>query len=120
MKNILITGANGLLGAEFKARLTDEEAWFCGHADLDITDFEAVRRFLKGRKIRYIINCAACRDAEYLEDHPEQAVPVSVDGPRNLAVAAKENGAVLIHVSTDYVLTAENRCLIWKPTRSIR
>ena len=51
MKNILITGANGLLGAEFKARLTDEEAWFCGHADLDITDFEAVRRFLKGRKI---------------------------------------------------------------------
>ena len=42
MKNILITGANGLLGSEFKARLTDEEAWFCGHADLDITDFEAV------------------------------------------------------------------------------
>ena len=71
MKNILITGANGLLGSEFKARLTDEEAWFCGHADLDITDFEAVRCFLKGRKIRYIINCAACRDAEYLEDHPE-------------------------------------------------
>lgn len=120
MKNILITGANGLLGSEFKARLTDEEAWFCGHADLDITDFEAVRCFLKGRKIRYIINCAACRDAEYLEDHPEQAVPVSVDGPRNLAVAAKENGAVLIHVSTDYVLTAENRRLIWKPMRSIR
>lgn len=29
MKNILITGANGLLGSEFKARLTDEEAWFC-------------------------------------------------------------------------------------------
>ena len=103
MKNILITGANGLLGSEFKARLTDEEAWFCGQADLDITDFDAVRRFLKDRKIRYIINCAACRDAEYLEDHPEQAVPVSVDGPRNLAVAAKENGAVLIHVSTDYV-----------------
>ena len=77
MKNILITGANGLLGAEFKARLADEEAWFCGHADLDITDFEAVRRFLKGRKIRYIINCAACRDAGYYFNRPLITVAAS-------------------------------------------
>lgn len=103
MKHILVTGANGLLGTEFKARLSSDEAWFCGREELDITDINAVRNFFQNKKIHYIINCAACRDAEYLEDHEIEAEPISVQGPKNLAIVAKENNATLIHVSTDYV-----------------
>lgn len=103
MENILVTGANGLLGSEFRERLSPENNFFCSHADMDITDISSIRNFVKGKDVKYILNCAASRDAEYLEDHFEEAKNISVNGPRNLAKVAKEIGAVFVHFSTDYV-----------------
>lgn len=103
MKDILIVGAYGLLGSEFRERLSEKQAFFCGHKDFDITNIQTMRDYVSGKNIKYIINCAACRDAEYLESHQEEAEAISVDGPRNLAIISSEIGAVLIHVSTDYV-----------------
>lgn len=103
MEQILITGANGLLGSELRERLSPANNFFCSREDMDITDMDSIRRYVAGKQIKYIINCAASRDAEYLESHYEEAEKISVDGPRNLALIANELGAVLIHISTDYV-----------------
>jgi len=107
MKNILITGANGLLGSEFRERLSPEHNFFCSHADMDITDINSIRSYVKDKKISYIINCAASRDAEYLEDHYDEAEKISIHGPENLAKVSNEIGAPLIHISTDYVFDGQ-------------
>lgn len=90
------------MGCEFKERLGGE-AYLAGRAECDITDIESIRRYVADKKIDVIINCAADRNAEAMEDDYESARKISVDGPRNLAIAAKEIGAALIHFSSDYV-----------------
>lgn len=101
--NILLTGANGLLGSEFKRCLSPEHAYFCGRDELDVTKLDSVRSFLKNKRVDYIVNCAANCNAEYLEENPEVSAEINELAPVNLAIAANEIGATLIHFSSDYV-----------------
>ncbi|MBS4773483.1 MAG: dTDP-4-dehydrorhamnose reductase [Proteobacteria bacterium] len=103
MGKILITGASGLIGSEFRARLSADEAYFAGHRDCDVTSLENIMTYAGDKDISVIINCAASRDAEYLEDNPESGLAINVQAPKNLAVAANKLGAALIHISSDYV-----------------
>lgn len=107
MKKILVTGARGLLGSEFKERLDNSSAYFCDRDEMDITNISSVREYVNGKEISCIINCAAGRDAEYLEDNFAEAQLISVDGPKNLAIVANEINASIIHISTDYVFDGE-------------
>ena len=110
MKNILITGANGQLGKEImrleKKRTnvfyTDIVEDGIVHA-LDICSKKDVTKFLVEHNIGTIVNCAAYTDVERAEDDPELCKKVNVKGVSVLAQAAKELGAALIHISTDYV-----------------
>lgn len=93
----LITGSHGQLGTELAkllpaAKLTDR-------AELDITDAEAVKRYVAENGIDFIINCAAYTAVDKAEEEPEIAAKINIDGPRNLAAS----GAKVIHISTDYV-----------------
>ncbi len=101
---ILITGANGMLAHSVKARVEKGNEIICTDvADLDITNEEAVSKFVKETKPNYIINCAAFTAVDKAETAGEIVEKINAEGPRNLAKAAKENDAVLIHISTDYV-----------------
>ena len=94
----LVTGANGQLGNELKKRLTG--AVFTDKSVLDITDANAVQKFVKENNIDLIINCAAYTAVDKAEKEDVlQAIKVNIDGPRNLA----QTGAKIIHISTDYV-----------------
>lgn len=97
MKNILITGANGQLGNEFRSVLP--YAVFAGHNDLDITNAKAVNKFVKTYDIDTIVNCAAFTATEQAEDNYDLAYDVNVLGPKNLA----RTGCKIVHISTDYV-----------------
>ncbi len=93
----LITGCNGQLGTELAQRLPDA---ICADIDiLDITDADAVNKFVKSNNIDVIINCAAYTAVDKAEENIELATKINVDGPRNLA----KSGAKVIHISTDYV-----------------
>lgn len=103
MMRVLVTGASGQLGQDlmrelgrgrFSAEATDV-------AELDITDLGAVRRTLRG--FQAVINCAAYNDVDRAEGEEEAAIRVNALGPRNLAIACEEKGAVLMHFSTDFV-----------------
>lgn len=100
---ILITGANGMLAKSVKSKLANNELICTDVADLDITDKEAVMEFVKNTKPEYIINCAAFTAVDKAETAGPIVEKINAEGPKNLAVAANEYGAKLIHISTDYV-----------------
>lgn len=101
---ILITGANGMLAKEVREKFEKENELICTDvADLDITNEEAVERFVEEAKPEYIINCAAFTAVDKAETAGEIVEKINGDGPANLAKAAKKVGAKLVHISTDYV-----------------
>ena len=103
--NILVTGSAGQLGLEMRrvaAEQMPQHHWrFTDVAELDITDAAAVRRAADG--VDVIVNCAAYTNVDQAEVDTELARRINSDAVRNLALAAAETGALLIHVSTDYV-----------------
>ena len=100
---ILITGANGMLARAVCNELKEEELILTDVADLDITNIEAVRKFVNEVKPEYIINCAAYTAVDKAEEEIEIARKVNALGPKNLAIIANEEDITLIHISTDYV-----------------
>src|SRR5574344_1152789 len=109
--NILITGANGQLGNEMRrvaANSTDKYI-FTDVAELDITNVDAIRTMVKSNHINVIVNCAAYTNVDKAEDDYRTADLLNNKAVENLATAAKEADATLIHISTDYVFQGE-RC----------
>lgn len=101
---ILITGANGMLAKEIREKFAEgNELILTDVAELDITNKEGVINFVNEKKPELIINCAAFTAVDKAEECQELAEKINGDGPTNLAIAAKEAGAKLVHISTDYV-----------------
>lgn len=110
--NILVTGCNGQLGNVIRDRQPryPQIQWYnTDVAELDITDKDAVCRFIADNHIDGIINCAAYTAVDRAEDDVEKATLLNVTGPANLAAAIEQTGGWLIHISTDYVFDG-NHC----------
>lgn len=106
MKKILITGCNGQLGRAvnlFYTGRTDLEFINTDVDNLDIADIDAVMDLVRRTKPYAIINCAAYTAVDACETNRDLAFKVNTLGARNLAIAAGESEAKLVHISTDYV-----------------
>ena len=123
--NILVTGANGQLGNEMhiivqgssdKYIFTDvNQVEGIETTYLDITDFETVRIMIRENSVNAIVNSAAWTNVDACENDENLAAlaeKLNVEAPKNLAIAMKEVGGVLFHVSTDYVHTTSLVILI--------
>ncbi|MCI9016951.1 MAG: dTDP-4-dehydrorhamnose reductase [Clostridia bacterium] len=104
---ILITGANGMLAKAVKEELKEYELILTDLGDLDITNLEQVKEFVKKNNPQYIINCAAYTAVDKAEEEKEIAKKVNGQGPKNLAIAANEENITLVHISTDYVFDGD-------------
>ena len=128
--NILVTGANGQLGNEMRivTKGSEDRYIFTDVCDeypeslemlhklagddvdttttkLDITNLDAIRDMVKNYDVKAIINCAAWTNVDGAEA-PEKFDLVELlnaTAPENLAIAMKEVGGLLVHISTDYV-----------------
>lgn len=101
---ILITGGTGQLGRDCTKVLgKSHDVASVGSKSLDIADRTAVNAFVEALQPDVILNCAAFTGVDDCETEKELAWKVNVEGPKNLASAAGERGARIIHVSTDYV-----------------
>lgn len=106
MKKILVTGCNGQLGRavnQFYAGNTELEFVNTDVNELDISSIDEVMPLAKEVKPYAIINCAAYTAVDACETNQDTAFKVNTLGARNMAIAAQETGAKLIHISTDYV-----------------
>jgi len=108
---ILITGSNGMLGTDLvdllksgKASLDpNPEVIEAPHEVLDITLEDKVSGFVATHTPDIIVNCAAFTNVDKCETEREAASNVNSMGPKYIATAAKECGARVIHISTDFV-----------------
>lgn len=110
IKKLIITGGNGQLGRAINELYKNREDIVCINTDvdeLDITDLKAVQAFVLKEKPYAIVNCAAHTAVDACEDQEELAYRINAIGPRNLAIAAKQNDAKLMHISTDYVFAGD-------------
>lgn len=107
--NILVTGANGMLGNAIQnvAKNSKDNYIFTdicdGYQKLDITNIEDVREAIRVNNIQCIINCAAWTNVDKAESAGEIVEILNAIAPENLAIAMKEVDGLLVHVSTDYV-----------------
>ncbi len=107
--NILVTGAGGQLGNEMQIMARDSKDNFIftdvceGYTRLDITSLDDIRRTVRENDIKCIVNCAAWTNVDAAETAGDIVETLNATAPENLAVAMKETGGLLIHVSTDYV-----------------
>lgn len=99
----LVAGAAGQLGRELVTRLGDGLAWAGDSGELDITDAAAVTALVTRVRPDVVFNAAAYNRVDAAEAEPERAFAVNALGPQALAVAARDVGALMLHVSTDYV-----------------
>jgi dTDP-4-dehydrorhamnose reductase len=106
---IVITGAGGMVARRLATRAREQgrEVLAPSEVEWDITDPVAAERFIESGDV--VINCAAYTQVDAAEKEPEVAHAVNAVGPENLAHACARVGADLIHISTDYVFSGEQR-----------
>lgn len=105
----LLIGANGQLGRELRQAFADWDVVALTHADLEVTDRVQVRKTLYAYRPGLVLNTAAYHRVDECEDFPERAFAVNALAVKDLAIVAKEIGAVLVHFSTDYVFDGRLR-----------
>lgn len=102
----LVTGGNGMLGTDVARMIieeTDDDLTVTTRDTLDITHAADVFRAVRGLDV--VINCAGWTDVDGAESSEAAANAVNAYGAANLAESCHVHGAVLLHVSTDYVLS---------------
>ncbi|MFC2012624.1 dTDP-4-dehydrorhamnose reductase [Chloroflexota bacterium] len=104
---VLITGANGQLGSDLCKTLRHLEVIPLTHNDIEITDMSSVKQMFHQYNPDTIINTAAYVRVDDCELEQDKAFLINAVGARNIAVAAQDIGAKLVHISTDYIFGGE-------------
>ena len=110
MSNIVVFGASGQLGSclkdlSLKQGLTN--IYFPTKPEADILDIEALKAIFKKYTPYWCINCAAYTAVDKAEDDQATAEKINKKGVENLSLLCAQNGAVLIHLSTDFVFKGD-------------
>jgi dTDP-4-dehydrorhamnose reductase len=102
---LLVTGAAGMLGHDViaAAERAGHDVIPLSRAQLDVRDRAAVRAAVASARPDVVVNCAAWTDVDGAEAEEEAATAINGAGAANVAAAAADAGAFLVHVSTDYV-----------------
>jgi dTDP-4-dehydrorhamnose reductase len=105
---IAVTGAGGGLGTAFLERGTlGHDVVPFTHAELPVEQADAVLRAVKDVRPDAVLHLAAMTSVDGCQRNPAAARMVNVEGTVTVARAAREVGAVLVALSTDYVFDGE-------------
>lgn len=110
MFNILVAGAKGQVGSELRdlASAYAYNFYFTDRETLDISDKNAIIRFIEQNNINTIINCAAYTAVDKAESDAAHADMINHQAVQYMAEIAKEREIALMHISTDYVFDGTN------------
>ncbi|MEH7179432.1 dTDP-4-dehydrorhamnose reductase [Neobacillus vireti] len=120
---VVVTGAAGQLGQDVLLELErkNHQAFGADRLQLDITKEEDVLAYISEVKPDVILHCAAYTNVDAAEENEDAAYQVNAAGTEYLAKAAKQVGAKLLYVSTDYVFdgTASKPYEVDEPTKPL-
>lgn len=107
MARWVVVGGTGMFGTDLVAlaREAGHEVSALGSADCDIRDLDAVRRAVTGADV--VVNAAAYTAVDAAEEDEVAAFALNAVGARNVARAARETGARMVQISTDYVFDGQ-------------
>jgi dTDP-4-dehydrorhamnose reductase len=110
VKKILLTGFGGML-AQDAAEILQPcfEVITRREQELDICNAEAVHAAVCSIRPDVVVNCAAYTLVDACETEQEKAFAVNADGVKNLALACRQSGSLLMHISTDYVFDGKKQ-----------
>ncbi len=100
---ILLIGADGQLGTDFRKVAPPNEVIPLTISDIDITDRSRTIEAIKKHKPDVVLNTSAYHKVDDCEEHDQEAFAVNAFGVKNLCLACRETDSALVHVSTDYV-----------------
>lgn len=120
---VVVTGAKGQLGQDVVLELArqNHEAIGADREQLDVTNEASVQAFISDVRPDVILHCAAYTNVDGAEENEDAAYQVNALGTENLAKAAKQVGAKMLYVSTDYVFdgTATEPYEVDEPTKPL-
>ncbi|BCN92743.1 NAD(P)-dependent oxidoreductase [Thiomicrorhabdus immobilis] len=108
---ILVTGKNGQLGQSLNQLTANYPLFtmhFVGRDELDLSSAESIQAYFANNEYDVIINCAAYTAVDKAESEPGLADQINHLAVKQLAEIAKQQDAMLIHISTDYVFNGQN------------
>lgn len=105
----LVAGSAGQLGRELRGQLGADCVWAGDRGEIDVTDEVVVAALVARIQPDVVWNATAWNQVDGAESEPGAAFAVNALAPRNLARAAREAGALLVHFSTDYVFDGRGR-----------
>lgn len=103
---ILVTGADGQLGSEFRHIDTDYPQYsfvFTNRESLDITSKESIEKCFSENQPDLLINCAAYTNVDKAEEDSDSANKINAVAPNLLANICQKLDCIFIHFSSDYV-----------------
>ncbi len=105
--NAAVLGGRGMLGADLVEACRNAGAFAevlaADLPEVDVTDERSLRGALAGLKPKVIFNCAAMTDVDGCESRSDLAFALNATAAGLVAAVAASLGALLIHVSTDFV-----------------
>jgi dTDP-4-dehydrorhamnose reductase len=105
---VTIFGASGLLGKALMHEWSGDAVTGLSSRDADIRDAKRVLELVRETRPEWIVLAAAYTDVDGCESNPDLAFAVNRDGAVNVATAAKQVGARLVFLSSDYVFDGKN------------
>ena len=106
---VWIVGCNGMLGKEICDILLEQKiSYFSSDKEIDITDYNQLKKTALESKPSWIVNCSAYTNVDKAEDDAIAAFQINQMGVGNLATIAQDHDIPIIHFSTDYVFDGLN------------
>lgn len=107
---ILITGGNGMLGADVVPILSEKfETVVPTRSELDVTNRENVIKTIRNGGFDWVIHLAALTDLDWCEDHVEETISVNALGTKNIVDACEMAGCRIAYISTSGVFSGNKR-----------
>lgn len=109
MSKILLIGITGQVGQELQHTLTSlGKVIGVDRKELDLTQLEQIKAKIAEIKPDIIVNAAAYTAVDKAETETDLAISINGNAPREIALAAQDLGAMVVHISTDYVFNGKN------------
>ncbi|KMQ52008.1 dTDP-4-dehydrorhamnose reductase [Chitinispirillum alkaliphilum] len=109
-KKLLVIGSGGQLGSDFliSARNAGYDVTGTDFPHINLADEKSVLKTVVSEAPDIIVNCAAFTAVDLCETEQKNAYALNAEGPKYLALSARETGALLVHFSTDYVFSGDS------------